>query len=66
VEYEEFLKREGKRLNRDILRIAPIYIGGSVKNEKSCQGWGSVGGLSDVIKSMKEMAILPLLYPRVI
>jgi ATP-dependent 26S proteasome regulatory subunit len=37
-----------------------------VKNEKSCQGWGSVGGLSDVIQSMKEVAILPLLYPRVI
>ncbi|KAK6270032.1 hypothetical protein POUND7_007137 [Theobroma cacao] len=27
-EDEEFLKREGKRLHRDLLRIAPVYIGG--------------------------------------
>jgi hypothetical protein len=62
-EDEEFLKREGKRLNRDLLRIAPVYIGGSAENEKSYQGWESVAGLSDVIQSMKEVVILPLLYP---
>ncbi|KAK7855934.1 tat-binding like protein 7 [Quercus suber] len=28
-EDEEFLKRESKRLHRDLLRIAPVYIGGS-------------------------------------
>jgi hypothetical protein len=38
-EDEEFLKREGKRLNRDLLRIAPVYIGGSSENEKSYRGW---------------------------
>ncbi|KAF8695960.1 hypothetical protein HU200_036838 [Digitaria exilis] len=62
-EDEEFLKREGKRLNRDLLRIAPVYIGGSSENEKSYNGWESVAGLSDVIQSMKEVVILPLLYP---
>jgi SpoVK/Ycf46/Vps4 family AAA+-type ATPase len=62
-EDEEFLKREGKRLNRDLLRIAPVYIGGSSENEKSYRGWESVAGLSDVIQSMKEVVILPLLYP---
>jgi SpoVK/Ycf46/Vps4 family AAA+-type ATPase len=62
-EDEEFLKREGKRLNRDLLRIAPVYIGGSFENEKSYRGWESVAGLSDVIQSMKEVVILPLLYP---
>ncbi|XP_062206464.1 uncharacterized protein LOC133908443 [Phragmites australis] len=62
-EDEEFLKREGKRLNRDLLRIAPVYIGGSSENEKSYCGWESVAGLSDVIQSMKEVVILPLLYP---
>ncbi|GJM93628.1 hypothetical protein PR202_ga10197 [Eleusine coracana subsp. coracana] len=62
-EDEEFLKREGKRLNRDLLRIAPVYIGGSAENEKLYQGWESVAGLSDVIQSMKEVVILPLLYP---
>ncbi|CAO2178848.1 unnamed protein product [Urochloa humidicola] len=62
-EDEEFLKREGKRLNRDLLRIAPVYIGGSSENEKSYRGWESVAGLNDVIQSMKEVVILPLLYP---
>ena len=62
-EDEEFLKREGKRLNRDLLRIAPVYIGGGSENEKSYRGWESVAGLSDVIQSMKEVVMLPLLYP---
>ncbi|KAG8077504.1 hypothetical protein GUJ93_ZPchr0007g5566 [Zizania palustris] len=62
-EDEEFLKREGKRLNRDLLRIAPVYIGGSSGNDKSFHGWESVAGLSNVIQSMKEVVILPLLYP---
>ncbi|XP_026412168.1 uncharacterized protein LOC113307916 [Papaver somniferum] len=63
-EDEEFLKREGKRLHRDLLRIAPVYIGGSnSENEKIHQGWESVAGLQDVIQCMKEVVILPLLYP---
>ncbi|KAI3939627.1 hypothetical protein MKX01_038582 [Papaver californicum] len=63
-EDEEFLKREGKRLHRDILRIAPVYTGGSnSENEKIHQGWESVVGLQDVIQCMKEVVILPLLYP---
>ncbi|CAD5190665.1 unnamed protein product [Musa acuminata subsp. malaccensis] len=63
-EDEEFLKREGKRLHRDLLRIAPIYIGGS-ENEKNFQGWESVAGLQDVINCLKEVVILPLLYPEI-
>ena len=63
-EDEEFLKRENKRLHRDLLRIAPVYIGGSdSSSEKSFQGWESVAGLKDVIQCMKEVVILPLLYP---
>jgi len=62
-EDEEFLKREGKRLHRDILRIAPTYIGGSSENELLYQGWESVAGLQGVIQCMKEVVILPLLYP---
>ncbi|KAK7244232.1 hypothetical protein RIF29_39051 [Crotalaria pallida] len=63
-EDEEFLKRESKRLHRDLLRIAPVYIGGSDSApEKSFQGWESVAGLKDVIRCMKEVVILPLLYP---
>ncbi|PKA50184.1 ATPase family AAA domain-containing protein [Apostasia shenzhenica] len=61
-EDEEFLKREGRRLNRDILRIAPTFIGGP-SNEKLYQGWESVAGLEHVIECMKEVVILPLLYP---
>ena len=26
-------------------------------------GWDAVGGLSDVVKQLKEMVLLPLLYP---
>lgn len=63
-EDEEFLKRESKRLHRDLLRIAPVYIGGSdSEGEKHFEGWESVAGLQDVIRCMKEVVILPLLYP---
>uniref|UniRef100_A0A5B6YIA8 PHD-type domain-containing protein n=1 Tax=Davidia involucrata TaxID=16924 RepID=A0A5B6YIA8_DAVIN len=63
-EDEEFLKRESKRLHRDLLRIAPVYIGGSnCESEIQFQGWESVAGLQDVIRCMKEVVILPLLYP---
>ncbi|KDP45855.1 hypothetical protein JCGZ_15299 [Jatropha curcas] len=64
-EDEEFLKRESKRLHRDLLRIAPVYIGGSGGSDsaKLFEGWESVAGLKDVIQCMKEVVILPLLYP---
>ncbi|KAF5728288.1 hypothetical protein HS088_TW21G00433 [Tripterygium wilfordii] len=63
-EDEEFLKRESRRLHRDLLRIAPVYIGGSDSDSgKSFEGWESVAGLQDVIRCMKEVVILPLLYP---
>ncbi|XP_010260348.1 PREDICTED: uncharacterized protein LOC104599487 [Nelumbo nucifera] len=63
-EDEEFVKREGKRLHRDLLRIAPVYIGGSSsESEKLYQGWESVAGLQNVIQCLKEVVILPLLYP---
>ncbi|KAI3466086.1 hypothetical protein Pfo_022749 [Paulownia fortunei] len=63
-EDEEFLKRESKRLHRDLLRIAPTYIGGAnSEHDRQFQGWESVAGLQDVIRCMKEVVILPLLYP---
>lgn len=63
-EDEEFLKRESKRLHRDLLRIAPVYIGGSdTDGGKLFEGWESVAGLQNVIQCMKEVVILPLLYP---
>ncbi|XP_076935360.1 uncharacterized protein LOC143601985 [Bidens hawaiensis] len=63
-EDEEFLKRESKRLHRDLSRIQPVYIGGPTsENQTPYQGWESVGGLQDVIQSLKEVVILPLLYP---
>lgn len=61
---EEFLKRESKRLHRDLLRVAPEYIGGSdSENGKAFEGWDSVAGLEGVTQSMKEVVLLPLLYP---
>lgn len=63
-EDEEFLKRESKRLHRDLLRIAPIYIGGSQsEHEKLFPGFESVAGLQNVVQCLKEVVILPLLYP---
>ncbi|XP_047318588.1 uncharacterized protein LOC124921923 [Impatiens glandulifera] len=63
-EDEEFLKRESKRLSRDLLRIAPVYIGGpNAENATQFQGWESVAGLQNVTQCMKEVVILPLLYP---
>lgn len=64
-EDEEFLKRESKRLHRDLLRIAPTFIGGSCESTQFSDGWESVAGLQDVIRCMKEVVILPLLYPEV-
>lgn len=63
-EDEEFLKRESKRLHRDLVRIAPVYIGGSnSEGENLFHGWESVAGLQGVIQCMKEVVFLPLLYP---
>ncbi|CAN1335261.1 ATPase histone chaperone YTA7 [Linum perenne] len=63
-EDEEFLKRESKRLHRDLARIAPEYIGGEDSDgNKLFEGWESVAGLQNVIESLKEVVILPLLYP---
>lgn len=63
-EDEEFLKRESRRLHRDLMRIAPVYIGGmNTDNGKIHEGWESVAGLQSVIQCMKEVVILPLLYP---
>ncbi|KAK9674146.1 hypothetical protein RND81_12G214200 [Saponaria officinalis] len=63
-EDEEFLRRETKRLQRDLIRIAPVYIGGSHSDgENPIGGWESVAGLQDVVQCMKEVVILPLLYP---
>ncbi|XP_010675465.2 uncharacterized protein LOC104891467 [Beta vulgaris subsp. vulgaris] len=63
-EDEEFLRRETKRLQRDLLRIAPVYIGGPHSGaDDPFEGWDSVAGLQNVIQCMKEVVILPLLYP---
>lgn len=63
-EDEEFLRRESKRLQRDLMRISPVYIGGTDKeSQKLFAGWESVAGLQDVIRCMKEVVLLPLLYP---
>lgn len=63
-EDEEFIKRETKRLQRDLLRISPEYVGGAeTEKGKLYPGWESVAGLQDVIRCMKEVVIIPLLYP---
>ncbi|KAL2466801.1 P-loop containing nucleoside triphosphate hydrolase superfamily protein [Abeliophyllum distichum] len=50
---EEFFKRESKRLHRDLLRIAPVYIGGAnSENKTQYRGWESVAGLQDVVRAL--------------
>lgn len=65
-EDEEFVRRERKRLLRDLAQIAPVKLGGTT-SEKSLgaggDGWDSVAGLQDVVQCLKEMVTLPLLYP---
>lgn len=65
-EDEEFVRRERKRLHRDLAQIAPIKLGGGtfVSNQGvASEGWDSVAGLQDVVQCLKEMVTLPLLYP---
>ncbi|MCO5583621.1 hypothetical protein L7F22_037534 [Adiantum nelumboides] len=59
---EEFLRRERKRFQRDIARVAPVMVGGGIEEYKY-EGWESMAGSNNVIQCMKEMVILPLLYP---
>lgn len=66
AEDEEFLRRERKRLQRDLARMVPVQVGGQAAIEDgTCQieGWDSIAGLEDVIHSLKEAVTIPLLYP---
>lgn len=59
---EEFLRRERKRFQRDIVRVAPVMVGGGGEQHIP-EGWESIAGSDNVVQCMKEMVILPLLYP---
>lgn len=65
-EDEEFVRRERKRLQRDLAQIAPVKLGGGSLGSNqgvAPEGWDSVAGLQDVVQCLKEMVTLPLLYP---
>ena len=65
-EDEEFVRRERKRLQRDLAQIAPVKLGGGTHANNqgvAPEGWDSVAGLQDVVQCLKEMVTLPLLYP---
>nr|XP_024382462.1 uncharacterized protein LOC112285693 isoform X2 [Physcomitrium patens] len=65
-EDEEFVRRERKRLQRDLAQIAPLKLGGGSHGSNqgvAPEGWDSVAGLQDVVQCLKEMVTLPLLYP---
>ncbi|KAL2653127.1 hypothetical protein R1flu_021255 [Riccia fluitans] len=65
-EDEEFARRERKRLQRDLAKLIPTKLGGRQSDSEEVtifDGWNSVAGLQDVIRCLKEMVILPLLYP---
>ncbi|XP_024542136.1 ATPase family AAA domain-containing protein 2 [Selaginella moellendorffii] len=67
AEDDEFLKREKKRLHRDLARLAPVVLGGDSSTAQGdafrYEGWESIGGLRNVVQCLKEMVTLPLLYP---
>lgn len=53
----EFLRRERRRLQRDIARIAPLRLGGGEPGAETegPPGWESVAGLRHVVDCLKEM-----------
>jgi hypothetical protein len=55
----EFLRRERRRLQRDLARIAPLRLGGGAEGDGAGDaappGWESVAGLRHVVDCLKEM-----------
>ncbi|KAK9917355.1 hypothetical protein WJX75_003478 [Coccomyxa subellipsoidea] len=61
---EHFQRKEEKRLARDKARLNPMILRRPQPGEQSSMpSWESLGGLQHVVEQLKEMVILPLLYP---
>ena len=66
---EAFAKRERRRMVKDKSRIPCVTVGGSfrgggVEGDDSLPGgWETLAGMEREIKVLKEVALLPLVYP---
>ncbi|CAK0741288.1 hypothetical protein CVIRNUC_001313 [Coccomyxa viridis] len=61
---EHFRKKEQRRTERDTAKLRPLILSKEgCSDGRQLPDWSSLGGLQPVIRQLKEMVILPLLYP---
>jgi hypothetical protein len=66
---EAFAKRERRRTVKDKSRIPCVTVGGSFRgggvdgDDSLPGGWETLAGMEREIKVLKEVALLPLVYP---
>ena len=63
-----FQNREKNRKDKDIARIERFTVGGGSANTETNtfghpDGWDSIAGNPEIIHALKEVTVLPLLYP---
>ena len=63
-----FQKREKNRKEKDTTRIERFTVGGGSANTETNtfghpDGWDSIAGNPEIIHALKEVTVLPLLYP---
>ena len=62
---EAFRLRESRRLDKDKAEIPRVIIGGGLGTSEYSQGWESLAGMEEHVKTLKEMTLLPLTYPEI-
>ncbi len=60
---EAFKLRESRRLEKDKSEIPRVVVGGGLGTSIYSQGWESLAGMEEHVKTLKEMTLLPLTYP---
>ena len=60
---EAFKVRESRRLDKDKTQIPRIVVGGGLGTSTYTQGWESLAGVEEHVKTLKELTLLPLAYP---
>ena len=60
---EAFRLRESRRFEKDKTEIPRIIVGGGMGAMTYANGWESLAGMEEHVKTLKEMTLLPLIYP---
>ena len=60
---EAFRLRESRRFEKDKSEIPRVVVGGGMGVSAYSQGWESLAGMEEHVKTLKEMTLLPLAYP---